>query len=249
MKLIISPAKKMRQDTDTFSAADRPQFLAQAEEIAAYMRSLDYEACKALWKCNDELAALNFERFQTMDFASAATPALFAYDGIQYQYMAPNVFTDAELGYVREHLRILSGLYGVLRPFDGVVPYRLEMQAKPVGFKEKTLYAYWGGALADALAQDEDCIVNLASKEYSKAVQKYLPDSVRWVDCAFVEKVGDAYKEKATQAKMARGAMVRYLAEIGAESPEQMRGFTRFDMKYSEALSDENQFVFVKGAI
>ena len=129
MKFIISPAKTMNVDTDSFAPHDLPRFLEQAEELKNYLQSLDYAACKALWNCSDALAEPNFERLQKMDLRRALTPALFAYEGIQYQYMAPGVFTEEELSYVQEHLRILSGLYGLLRPLDGVTPYRLEMQA------------------------------------------------------------------------------------------------------------------------
>lgn len=247
MRIIISPAKKMREDGDTFAPRQLPRFLAQAEELRDYIRSLDYGQCRALWQCNDAIAALNVERFARMDLQRAATPALFAYDGIQYQYMAPNVFTDAELSYVEAHLRILSGFYGVLRPFDGVCPYRLEMQARTAGFRCDTLYEYWGTQLADALAAEDSCILNLASKEYSRAVRPHLDASVRWVDCVFAERKADKLREKATQAKMARGAMVRYLAETGGEKPEDARGFTRFGFVYSEEDSSPDKLVFVKG--
>ena len=249
MQIIISPAKKMRTESDTFAPEQLPRFLAQAEELKGYIQSLDYAGCRALWQCNDAIATLNYERFQTMDLPGAQTPALYAYDGIQYQYMAPNVFTVGELSYVREHLRILSGFYGLLRPFDAVVPYRLEMQAKPADFRCKTLYDFWGDTLALALAEETDCIINLASKEYSKAVKPYLPETVRWVDCTFAESVGGKLKEKGTQAKMARGAMVRYLAETGATSPEDMLGFDRFGFGYHEASSSENHLIFIKGAV
>ncbi len=239
----------MRADSDAFAAEQLPCFLEQAEELKAYIQGLDYDRCRALWQCNDAIAALNFERFQTMDLHGAQTPALFAYDGIQYQYMAPNVFTEEELSYVKEHLRILSGFYGLLRPFDGVCPYRLEMQAKPQAFRCKTLYEFWGDRLARALAAETGCVVNLASKEYSKAVRPYLPAEVRWVDCTFAESVGGKLKEKGTQAKMARGAMVRYLAETGGQSPEAMRGFDRFGFRYDEALSSDEHVIFIKGDV
>lgn len=124
MKFIISPAKTMNVDTDTFAPQALPRFLEQAEELKNYLQSLDYAACKALWNCSDALAEANFERLQKMDLHRSLTPALFAYEGIQYQYMAPGVFTEEELDYVQEHLRILSGLYGLLCPLDGVTPYR-----------------------------------------------------------------------------------------------------------------------------
>ena len=143
MQIIISPAKKMRTDTDSFIWKDLPVFLSRTEVIFTELKKLSYEELKALWKCNDKIAAQNVERLQTLDLHKALTPAVMAYEGIQYQYMAPGVFSQEELAYVQDHLRILSGFYGLLRPFDGVIPYRLEMQAKLSvdGFKD--LYAYW----------------------------------------------------------------------------------------------------------
>ena len=248
MRLIISPAKKMRRDSDSFAAAAAPQFLEQAEELRAYLQTLDYDQCRALWRCNDTIAALNFERVRHMDLRRAQTPALFSYDGIQYRYMAPNVFTERELSYVQEHLRILSGFYGLLRPFDGVEPYRLEMQAKLAGFRCSTLYEFWGASLAEMLAAEDACLVNLASQEYSKAVRPYWGTQPRWVECTFAEEAGGKRREKATQAKMARGAMVRYLAERQAQEPEEMRGFDRFGFSFDAAASSPDHFIFVKGA-
>lgn len=245
MKFIISPAKKMIADPDALPYSQTPQFLAKAETLKAYLQSLSYDACKALWKCNDQIAQQNMERLQHMNLQQNSTPALIAYDGIQYQYMCPDVFTQQQLDYVEEHLRILSGFYGMLRPLDGIVPYRLEMQAKPQGFTHPTLYAYWGSDLADALAAETDCIVNLASKEYSKAVQKHLPATIRWIDVTFGQVVGGKIMEKATMAKMARGAMIRYAAETNSQTPEQLVAFDRFGFVFSPQHSSSNHLVFL----
>ena len=141
MQIIISPAKKMRTDTDSFIWKDLPVFLSRTEVIFTELKKLSYEELKALWKCNDKIAAQNVERLQTLDLHKALTPAVMAYEGIQYQYMAPGVFSQEELAYVQDHLRILSGFYGLLRPFDGVIPYRLEMQAIPCAFFLATVLA------------------------------------------------------------------------------------------------------------
>ena len=109
-----------------------------------------------------------------MDLQSSLTPALLAYDGIQYTYMAPAVFEDGQFDYVQEHLRILSGFYGVVKPMDGVVPYRLEMQAKAVVDEYKNLYDFWGDDLYREVMDESRILVNLASKEYSKCIEKYL---------------------------------------------------------------------------
>ena len=144
MRVIISPAKKMKTDTDSFPCRDLPVFLSRTERILSRLGELSAAQLKALWKCNDQIAQLNVQRLRDMDLRSILTPAIIAYEGIQYRYMAPGVFTDRELSYVQEHLRILSGFYGILRPFDGVTPYRLEMLAKlPMG-EAKDLYGFWG---------------------------------------------------------------------------------------------------------
>ena len=129
MKIIISPAKKMNIDTDTLACRSIPVFLDETKELLVWMRCLTFGQAKELWKCNDKIAEQNYRRFQEMDLERNLTPAVIAYEGIQYQYMAPAVFGGAQTDYIQEHLCILSGFYGVLKPFDGVTPYRLEMQA------------------------------------------------------------------------------------------------------------------------
>ena len=153
MKIIIAPAKKMRTDTDSLPWRDLPVFLQRTQQLLDRLRGMTYEQLKTLWNCNDKIAAQNAERVAHMDLRENLTPALLAYDGIQYRYMAPGVFTDGEYGYVQEHLRILSGFYGILRPFDGVTPYRLEMQAKLRMGEAKDLYAFWGDAIARELTE------------------------------------------------------------------------------------------------
>ena len=130
MRIIISPAKQMRVDTDSFACSTLPVFMKKTEILMHWIQSLSYEEQKKLWACYDKIALQNAERFAHMDLRKNLAPALLSYDGIQYTYMAPAVFEDGQYDYVQEHLRILSGFYGVVKPMDGVVPYRLEMQAK-----------------------------------------------------------------------------------------------------------------------
>ena len=148
---------------------DLPMFADRAARLADAVRALSYDEEKALWQCSDALAELNFERFRTLDVRSGAlTPAVLAYEGIQYQNLAPQVMTMEQLDYLQEHLRILSGLYGVVRPLDGVAPYRLEMQAKLAVDGARNLYEFWGDSLSRVLAAETDVIVNLASVEYAR---------------------------------------------------------------------------------
>ncbi len=248
MRIIISPAKKMKVDTDSLPWQDLPAFLTQTEELAGILRNMDYEQLKKLWKCNDSIAELNAKRLEDLDLRKRLTPAVLSYEGIQYQYMAPGVFTDREFDYVQEHLRILSGFYGVLKPFDGVTPYRLEMQAKLRAGEARDLYAYWGNCLADHLFAETDCIVNLASKEYSVCISKYLPASVRFITCVFGEEKDGKVIEKGTMCKMARGEMVRFMAQNQITDPKQIRSFDRLGYRFDESRSDDNIYVFIKEA-
>ena len=120
MKIIISPAKKMNVDTDSFEISGLPAFMEDTRVLMQAIRDLSFAEAKALWKCNDQLARLNYDRFQSMEPERALTPAVMAYEGLQYQHLAPAVLTREALSYVEEHLCILSGFYGLLQPFDGV---------------------------------------------------------------------------------------------------------------------------------
>ena len=246
MRIIISPAKKMNVDTDSLPWCDVPVFLPSTQELCRKLQSMSYEELKKLWKCNDQIAQLNVRRLWDMDLLGRLTPAVLAYEGIQYQYMAPGVFTDQEYAYIQEHLRILSGFYGILRPFDGVTPYRLEMQAKLKIGECKDLYSYWGDRLAKTLFGETDCILNLASKEYSISVSKYLPDTVRFITCVFGEEKDGKVIEKGTMCKMARGEMVRYMAQNQVSIPEQIKSFNRLNYRFDESRSDDNTYVFLR---
>lgn len=320
LRIIISPAKKMNVADDYPVETGRPHFQEQTEKLKEYLRGLDYGTLKEIWKCNDKIAELNWERLRDMDLNRRVTPAVFAYEGIQYQSMAPGVLERDGLDYIGEHLYILSGFYGILRAFDGVVPYRLEMQAKLAWKREggtvTSLYDYWGDRLYRVLAgQTENMketaaeakntasvpateekqpgqlraggdkssgitIINLASKEYSRAIEPWLTPEDRYITCVFgeLEDVDESavtaeaavtaaeatgvtetaetvvtaepakspvrVKVKATAAKMARGAMVRFMAENRITEPEQLKTFDWMGYRYLAELSDEDTYVF-----
>lgn len=246
MQIIISPAKKMRVDNDDIGAARLPVFLSKTEELLAALRSLDYKSLQALWQCNDAIAELNYNRLQRIDLRRNLTPAVFSYDGLQYQHIAPNVLDGEALQYLDKHLKILSGFYGILSAFDGVVPYRLEMQARLACGDAKNLYAFWGSSLYDELVKNDSVVLNLASKEYSKAVEAYVTDKVRFVTCVFGSLQSGRVKVKATEAKMARGAMVRWCAEHNIMRLDDVRLFNMDGYEFCAERSSVNEFVFLK---
>lgn len=246
MKIIISPAKKMNVDTDTFIADEIPEFIEDAGILMRAIKAMTLAEAKALWKCNDKLAGLNYERFKDMDLERALTPALMAYEGLQYQHMAPKVFTNDALSYVAEHLHILSGFYGILRPFDKVTPYRLEMQAKLSVNGYRDLYDFWGDRLYKSLLKNDKIIINLASKEYSQCIEQYITRDDTFLTIEFGELTGGKVRQKGTLAKMARGEMVRFLAENQIEDLEQIKEFHELQFSYAEELSDKKKYVFIR---
>ncbi|HIU88471.1 MAG TPA: peroxide stress protein YaaA [Candidatus Avilachnospira avistercoris] len=245
MRIIIAPAKQMKDSTDLLEPEALPVFLDRAEQLRGYIQSLSFEEQKKLWACNERIAWQNHERFRDMDLRKGLTPAILSYDGIQYKYMAPAVFETRELSYIEEHLRILSGFYGVLKPMDGVVPYRLEMQAKASPNGCRDLYDFWGKRLYQEVRDESGIIINLASKEYSKCIERYLGSGDRFITCIFGELSGGKVVQKGVHAKMARGEMVRYMASLGAKEPEAIKGFSAGGYAFDEDRSSADKYVFL----
>ena len=244
MKIILSPAKKMITDTDSIAPVTLPEFIDKTTEILNWLKDRSKEELKAIWKCNDKILEQNFNRLENMNLYQMLTPAVLSYEGIAFQYMAPSVFEDMQFEYVQNHLRILSAFYGVLKPMDGVTPDRLEMQAK-VGIGDaKNLYEYWGESLYRSVIDDSRIIINLASKEYSKCIEKYLTPQDRYITIVFCELSGDKLVTKGTYAKMARGEMVRFMAENRIENPEDIKKFDRLGYSFRSDLSSDAEYVF-----
>ena len=244
MKIILSPAKKMITDTDSIVPDGLPEFIEKTTEIQSWLKSKSKEELKDIWKCNDKIAEQNFNRLGNMNLYQMLSPAVLSYEGIAFQYMAPSVFEDMQLEYVQNHLRILSAFYGALKPMDGVTPYRLEMQAKIRIGDAKNLYEYWGDLLYRSVIDDSRIIINLASKEYSKCIEKYLTPQDRYISVTFCEASGDKMVTKGTYAKMARGEMVRFMAENNIENPLDIKKFDRLGYSFRSDLSSETEYVF-----
>lgn len=278
--LIISPAKTMQQIDDIPHPTTSPVLLDKTRELLGYMKALSLDEAQKLWNCSDKLAALNFERFQNMDLSKQTpadvTAACITYEGIQYQHLAAAVLAEHELAWLQNHLRILSGFYGVLRPLDGVVPYRLEMQARFTDARPfvldatssasasshgnscrsdsdskranlSTLYEFWGTCIARELAKDFSCIVNCASQEYAKAVKPYVADlGIEFVTCNFFEEKNGKRKQLSTAAKTARGSFVRWCAEQQISNKDELMNFSELDYCFDPETSNERELNFVK---
>ena len=224
----------------------RPMFLKEAGELLSFLRSLSDSEMAKVWKVKGALLSSSLSSLSMLSLEDIGSPAIFSYDGIQYTYMSPSSFTDSMLEYAEKNLRIISGLYGLLRPLDGVGTYRLEMES-PIsipGYGD--LYSYWGGKIASSLMEDDRLLVNLASAEYSKAVLPYLPSTVTVVTPVFLDWEKGRYVSKGVYAKMERGEMVRFLAETGAETVEDIMKFSSRGYEFSLFLSDSNTLCFVR---
>lgn len=263
LQVIISPAKQMRAAQDAFESLGIPPF---AHETARLHRALlDIErndgsdGLQELWNVSDKLLGscldtlhefepvLKNDDLDNPDIARRLSPAVMSYHGIQYQSMAPEVMGSAQLAWLQSHLWILSGLYGCVRPFHAVEPYRLEMGAKLAVDDVCDLYAFWGDKLTRIIAPagSNTTVVNLASVEYAKAVLPHLAGDVTVVTCLFGEGIRNGKPiQRSTASKKARGSMVRWMAENKIEDASRL---TAFDVGYRHIpeLSNHNTLVFM----
>ena len=247
MKVIISPAKKMKIEED-IEWKTVPVFLSDAQKLQAAINDLSSSEKKAMWNCSDAIARHSEQLFSHMDLQAGRSPALYSYNGIQYQAMAPEAFTDTQLTWLQDHLRILSGFYGVVRPLDGIVPYRLEMQAKLTVNESGSLYHFWGGKLYEAVMDDSRILINLASKEYSDAITPWIDPQRgdRLISIVFGSLHNGKIIITSVHAKKARGKFVRWMAEEQIEDMEKLSQFHEDGYLYSPDHSSETTLVFLQ---
>lgn len=238
MKILLSPAKKIALDDAHGFETTTPRFLEHSRPLLKKLQALSYPELKKLYKVSDGVARPMYEHLQALKEGreTETYPAVLAFSGIAYRYMAPGVFTDAMMGYVTEHLYILSGLYGVLSPLDGITPYRLEMGTKG----PFDLYAWWKEDLQDLIGSEEE-VINLASAEYARAVKQFRPVT----DVRFLRPKNGKLQETAVYAKMARGAMVRWMAEHDVQTAAELQTFDELGYRYDPELSQPDCLVFV----
>lgn len=239
MKIIFSPTKKMVFDDD-IAYKGLPLFVDEAQVLLSKLRGMSRDELKVLYRCNDKILDENLKRIELMDLHRDLSCALFSYTGLAFQHLSPISLQEDELAYLQDCFRILSGFYGILKPMDGITPYRLEMQS--VFGDGSSLYDFWQDKLYRVL--NDDVIINLASKEYSKCIQPYLCKHDRMIDIVFGELKNGKLVTKATMAKMARGDMVWFMAKYKISNPEEIKKFDEH-YRFDESLSDDTHFVFV----
>lgn len=256
MLLVISPAKTLDYETPlATSRFTQPEFIEHSKALVAVLRDYAPAQLSELMGISDKLAGLNAARFGSWspNFSPEnARPAILAFKGDVYTGLQAEDFSEADFDYAQQHLRMLSGLYGVLRPLDLMQPYRLEMGTALANPRGKDLYAFWGERISQwlnaALAeQGDEVLINLASKEYFSAVKKSALNA-RIIDCEFRDQKNGDYKIISFHAKKARGLMARYVITQRIDQPEGLKGFAEAGYRYSHGRSSTNNLVFLRDA-
>lgn len=252
MLFLISPAKALDYETPAHvKAHTQPLFVRQASELIEVLQDQSPQQVAELMSLSDQLSGLNVARYQAWVpkfTAKNSKQAVLAFDGDVYGGLDASTLGEPELDWLQQHLCILSGLYGVLRPLDWMQPYRLEMGTRLVTPKGKNLYQFWGSQIASylnerAAADLSPVVVNLASEEYFKAVDRKVLKP-RVVTCVFEERKADGYKIISFMAKRARGLMVRYAVQHRVTTPEQLKAFDLEGYRFVPAASDTDRLVF-----
>ena len=254
MLIVLSPAKTLDYETSApISTFSQPDLLTESQLLINRCQKLSMQDIASLMKVSDKIAGLNVARFsewQTPFSLDNAKQALFAFQGDVYTGLQAQTLTSQTLDYAQQHLRILSGLYGVLRPFDLMQAYRLEMGSRLDNERGSNLYQFWGNLITQTLndtlkAQGDDLLVNLASNEYFKAVKKKeLKGEI--ITPIFKDQKKGQYKIISFYAKKARGLMARYLLENQLTSIEQLKAFDADGYYFVENQSTETELVFYR---
>lgn len=252
MKIIISPAKSLDfENKATTTQYSQPRFLEQSEKLSKKLKTLSRKKLGELMKISDDLSSLNYDRNQqwqppfTIDNAKQA---IYSFTGEVFRGIDVTTLSEDKIPTLQNKLRILSGLYGLLKPLDLIQPYRLEMGTKLKVGRTENLYKFWDTTLVDSLnaeLSENELLINLASTEYFKALPKKVL-KVPMITPVFKDLKNGEYKTIMTFAKKARGLMVRYIIENNIETIDDLKGFDVNGYGFSEAMSSENELVFTR---
>ncbi|WP_299056174.1 peroxide stress protein YaaA [uncultured Polaribacter sp.] len=252
MKIIISPAKSLDFESKApTSLFTQPRFLEQSETLNKKLKTLSKKKLSDLMKISDDLAQLNYDRNQTWQtpFTSEnAKQAIYSFTGAVFQGIDATTLSEEKIPLLQNNLRILSGMYGLLKPLDLIQPYRLEMGTRLKVGSTENLYKFWNNDLANSLNEElkeGELLINLASSEYFKALPKKTL-KVPMITPVFKDFKNGEYKTIMTYAKMARGYMVRYILDNNVETIEDLKGFNIENYRFSEDMSTGNELVFTR---
>ena len=255
MLIVVSPAKKLDYETPpTIKKSTQPDYLDQSQILIDRLRQFSAIDLAELMHLSMNLAELNFDRYEQWEQQvgpETGKQCVLAFKGDVYQGLDAESFSEEDLQYAQEHLRILSGLYGLLKPLDLMRPYRLEMGTKLQNERGKNLYEFWGTRITDAInaqlkKQGDDVLVNLASNEYFKSVKPRQVEG-RIITPQFKEKKNGEYKMIGIFAKKARGLLSRYILLNRLQDPQDIQSFDVDGYAFNPALSKDDNWVFTRG--
>ena len=252
MKIIISPAKSLDFETKApTSLHTQPRFLEQSEKLNKKLKTLSKKNIAELMKISDALSALNYDRNQTWKTPFSpnnAKQAIYSFTGEVFRGIDAQSLSEEKIPLLQDRLRILSGLYGILKPLDLIQPYRLEMGTKLSVQKTTNLYKFWDDQIAKSLneeLEEGELLVNLASTEYFKVIPKKIL-KVPMITPVFKDFKNGEYKTILTFAKKARGLMVRYIIDHNIKTIEGLKNFNVERYRFSEEMSSENELLFTR---
>ena len=254
MLIVLSPAKTLDYSIDPKSNHTAPQFLSQSSKLIKTLKEKEPKDIASLMGLSDKLSSLNFDRYQSWKASKVVSnntkPSMLVFKGDVYQGLDAENFNSNELKFAQKHLRILSGLYGILRPMDVIKPYRLEMGTKLQTSKGKNLYEFWGNAiqenvLDDLGSQKSDLLINLASKEYFSVLGK-MPEYVNVISPVFKDYKNGKHKIISFYAKRARGLMAKWIIQQKIKDFEKLSDFNLDGYYYSEKESTLTEPVFLR---
>ena len=254
MLIVLSPAKTLDYSVDPKSNHTAPQFLSQSSKLIKTLKDKEPKDIASLMGLSDKLATLNFDRYQSWKAAksvsSDAKPSMLVFKGDVYQGLSAEDFSAKQIKFAQKHLRILSGLYGILRPMDVIKPYRLEMGTKLQTSKGKNLYEFWGNSvqenvISDLASQKSDLLINLASKEYFSVLGK-MPEYINVVSPVFKDFKNGKHKIISFYAKRARGLMAKWIIENNIRDFEKLSKFNLDGYYFSKKDSSATEPVFLR---
>ena len=254
MIIVISPSKTLDLSQSSIQTHSLPRQLLQSQTLIDTAKKLSPEELSKLMKISDKLSQLNWQRYKdfTQPFSlSNAKQALLAFKGDVYTGIDVDSYNDEDLDFSQQHLRILSGLYGALRPLDLIQPYRLEMGTRLQNEKGKNLYEFWDAQVTERLNQDfieqaTPILINLASNEYFKVIKPKLLKA-KILTLAFKENKAGTYKTIGIHAKRARGLMTSYIIKNRLTEAEQIKAFKLENYSFNDSLSSDKEWVFCRG--
>ncbi len=254
MLTILGPAKTIDMSPHTITSKHTlPAYLDESVKLVNALRKLSPDALKSLMKISDKLAVVNFERFAAWDKkhpVASCNQALLAFSGEVFNGLEAKTLDEKDLEFAQEHVRILSGLYGVLRPLDLIMPYRLEMQTKLTNSRGKNLYEFWKEIIPAEINRltahtEGNTLINLASNEYFSSIQpKKFPHRI--ITPVFKEQDGNGFRNVTIYAKKARGMMLRFIIQNRINDPEHLKAFDLDGYYFNGDHSGENEWLFTR---